>query len=229
MKEIITDLDKIKYLGQKNENENLEFRSILKSKDYKEIDKIVHRLYKTISEKIDCTKCGNCCKEQCSTITNKEIERLSNYLKISTNDFEKQYIKIDEDGDKIFAHFPCKFLKDNQCEVYELRPEACKSYPHLHKNEFTSRLFGVVNNYSICPIVYNVYEALKDEVKVDDIGLCGYFDDNGNEINMDLIKKPGICSICKKDNNQEEEILCNLNRFDQRNDSEFKCFAFEEL
>lgn len=165
MKELITDLEKIKNLGQKNEDENFEFRSILKTKDYNKIDTIVHRLYKTISEKIDCTKCGNCCKEQCLTITKNEIKRLSEHLKISISEFEKQFIKIDEDGDKIFAHNPCKFLKNNQCDIYELRPETCKSYPHLHKKEFITRLFGVINNYSICPIVYNVYEVLKDELK----------------------------------------------------------------
>lgn len=56
----------------------------------------------------------------------------------------------------------------------------------------------------------------------------GYFDDDGNEINMDLIKKPGLCLICNKYNNPHEEILCNLNRLDQREEKEFKCFAFEK-
>jgi hypothetical protein len=59
--------------------------------------------------------------------------------------------------------------------------------------------------------------------------LNGYFDDDGTEINMDLIKKPGLCLICKKDNDPHEEIPCNLNRFDQRNETDFKCFAFEKL
>lgn len=57
----------------------------------------------------------------------------------------------------------------------------------------------------------------------------GYYDDEGNKINMDLIKKPGLCLICKKDSDPHEEILCNLNRFDQRNKTEFKCFAFEKI
>ena len=57
----------------------------------------------------------------------------------------------------------------------------------------------------------------------------GYFDDDGNEINIDLIKKPAICCICKKDDNPNEEILCNLNRLDQINDADFKCFSFEKF
>ncbi|GBD88729.1 hypothetical protein BMS3Abin03_02670 [bacterium BMS3Abin03] len=55
----------------------------------------------------------------------------------------------------------------------------------------------------------------------------GYYDDDGNKLNPDLIPKPGLCLICKLDDNPNEEILCNLNRLDQRDEDEFKCGAFE--
>ena len=48
---------------------------------------------------------------------------------------------------------------------YEVRPEDCRSYPHIWKNGFATRLMGVLNNYSICSIVFNVYEQLKSEFK----------------------------------------------------------------
>jgi len=56
-----------------------------------------------------------------------------------------------------------------------------------------------------------------------------YFDDDGNELNPDLIPKPALCISCAKDNNSdpEEEILCNLNRLDQQDEQEFRCFACE--
>jgi len=44
------------------------------------------------------------------------------------------------------------------------RPRACRSYPHLHKDHFRSRLIGVSGNYSIRPIVFNVYERLKADL-----------------------------------------------------------------
>ena len=57
----------------------------------------------------------------------------------------------------------------------------------------------------------------------------GYYDDDGNKINLDLFSKPGLCLICKKnDCPGEEELLCNLNRLDQRNSKEFICHAFEK-
>jgi hypothetical protein len=56
-----------------------------------------------------------------------------------------------------------------------------------------------------------------------------FFDDDGTEINPDLIPKPDLCLICKKQDDSKEEIFCSLNRIDQRNDNEFKCFAFENI
>jgi hypothetical protein len=58
----------------------------------------------------------------------------------------------------------------------------------------------------------------------------GIYDDNGEKINSDLIPKPGLCLLCKKADtpDQIEDILCIMNRFDQRNKSEFRCGAFEQ-
>jgi hypothetical protein len=55
-----------------------------------------------------------------------------------------------------------------------------------------------------------------------------YYDDDGNEMNPDLVRKPALCVSCAKDEEPgEQQVLCNLNRLDQRDDSEFKCHAFE--
>jgi len=55
----------------------------------------------------------------------------------------------------------------------------------------------------------------------------GYFDDDGNKLNPDLIPKPDLCLSCTKNEDPNEEILCNLNRLDQDADSEFICFAYQ--
>ena len=55
-----------------------------------------------------------------------------------------------------------------------------------------------------------------------------YFDDDGTEINPDLIPKPDLCVSCKKDGKSgEEQILCNLIRADQHGDSQFHCESYE--
>jgi hypothetical protein len=57
----------------------------------------------------------------------------------------------------------------------------------------------------------------------------GYFDHDGNQLNPELIPKPGLCLTCKKDSDPNEEILCNLNRLDQRNQDKFVCYAYEKI
>jgi hypothetical protein len=56
-----------------------------------------------------------------------------------------------------------------------------------------------------------------------------YLDDDGNELNPDLIPKPALCISCAKDDDpdEEEQILCNLNRLDQQDEPEFECFSYE--
>ena len=55
-----------------------------------------------------------------------------------------------------------------------------------------------------------------------------YFDDDGTEINSDLVPKPDLCVSCKRDGKSgEEEILCNLTRADQQGEEEFRCEVHE--
>lgn len=56
-----------------------------------------------------------------------------------------------------------------------------------------------------------------------------YFDDDGTEVNPNLFPKPHLCLSCKKNDDQNEELVCNLTRLDQRDEPEFKCFAYEIL
>ena len=56
-----------------------------------------------------------------------------------------------------------------------------------------------------------------------------YFDDDGTEVNPNLLPKPPLCIRCIKDSDPNEELLCNLNRLDQRNEAEFKCYAYESI
>jgi len=62
--------------------------------------------------------------------------------------------------------------------------------------------------------------------QMDHSQIHGFFDDDGYEINADLIKKPSLCLTCANYDNPNEELLCNMNRYDQKNDEEFKCFAY---
>ena len=158
------NLEVIKQRAQENEDENFEFRSFLKGWDFDEVDWIVHRLHNEIVPQIDCTQCGNCCGVLRPSVSDKEIDRLSVIDGISRQDFEMKYVaKEDSEDINYLKDMPCKYLRNKKCTIYAHRPEDCRSYPHTHKDKFVSRLLGVIDNYEICPIVYNLYERLKIE------------------------------------------------------------------
>jgi len=74
-------------------------------------------------------------------------------------------------------------------------------------------------------------ESIKDRRHIDEIHpseISGFFDDDGYEINTDLIKKPSLCITCINDDNPNEEMFCNMTRYDQKDDKEFKCFAYKK-
>lgn len=164
--ELETDLKKIMILAEEKEFENWKFRTFLKECDIpsKELDSIVHDLFKQVSVEIDCKECSNCCKEVTMVLDNKDIDKFAKGLKLTGTQFTEKYLIKDEEGDIIFNKKPCPFLNKTICSYYDYCPKDCKSYPNLHKNDFISRLIGVIENYSICPIIFNVYELLKMEV-----------------------------------------------------------------
>jgi Fe-S-cluster containining protein len=165
---IETDLKYIEEIAAEGEDENWEFRTFLKQLDMatEEIDAIVHQITDEVTSQIDCTKCANCCKQIRPVLDKDDISEFALGFKMSVSQVKEKYLgPADDDPSKyMFNELPCPILKDNLCTNYECRPKDCRSYPNLHKEDFVSRLWGVVENYSVCPIVFNVYERLKAEL-----------------------------------------------------------------
>lgn len=161
------DPARIRQLARERDEENWRFRSFLKQSDMdiEEMDAIVHRIHEEVAGRIDCTECGNCCRRVLPFLSKTDTERLASGLGISVGELADRHFEYNEEEEAFtFNRRPCPFLADDRCSVYEFRPDECRSYPHLHKDEFVFRLMGVVFNYEICPIVFNVYERLKEEL-----------------------------------------------------------------
>ncbi len=171
-----TDPKRIEKLAREKEDANWAFRCFLKACDLsiEELDSVVHELYKDVSRQIDCRQCANCCKVVGPLLKARDIKRLATHLGLSVEKFMGEYLEKDEEGEgHFFKSTPCPFLDGNLCIVYPQRPDDCRSYPHLHKHEFVFRLNQAYSNCSVCPIVYNVYESLKRELK--HRGVASYF------------------------------------------------------
>lgn len=163
-----TNLAKIEKLAKQKDKENWDFRTHLKGCDLRprEIDAIVHRLHAYVASKIDCRKCGNCCRELSAALEAPDIKRMARAEHLTPAEFERKYLdKTEEKGRFVVRQKPCPFLSGNVCRHYDVRPKSCAEFPFLHKRDFTTRSIMVLWNLPLCPIVYNVYEFLKQEVR----------------------------------------------------------------
>lgn len=59
----------------------------------------------------------------------------------------------------------------------------------------------------------------------------GFYNDDGTKIDPDSVPVPSLCIICRKHqiDDWDENLLCLMNRNDQRNETDFKCGAFEKI
>ena len=92
--------------------------------------------------RFECQGSGNCCVSRGSYgfvyLSNKDIKKLSNGLKITKNKFLKNYCDK-TDG---YIHLKelkknkgdCIFLKDKRCTVYKSRPIQCRTWPFWPEN-----------------------------------------------------------------------------------------------
>lgn len=147
------------------EDENYNFRIFLKNKDPEMVDRKMLPIGKYFTENIDCTACGNCCKNIMISVNDAEVKNIATALQQDFRICKNTYFEHSNESDAILINaIPCHFLTENKCTVYENRPSACASFPHVHLPHFTSRLFSMVDGYGICPIIYHSMEALKKEL-----------------------------------------------------------------
>lgn len=157
--------DELKQLPQQakaKQAENKKFFAKIKKKPPKDLDVVMQNLHDTVFEKTDCLSCANCCKTTGPLFTDKDIERIAKHFKLKPQQFTDTYLKIDEDGDFVLQSVPCTFLgEDNYCSIYEVRPKACREYPHTDRKKFHQITNLTLNNTAICPAAFQIVEAMK--------------------------------------------------------------------
>lgn len=137
----------------------------LKKKKPRNLDQVVHELHEEAFSKIDCLKCANCCKTTSPIFRDVDITRISKKLKLSTTDFQSQYLKIDDDKDWVLKQSPCTFLNDdNTCFIYDIRPQACREYPHTDRKRMVQILDLTEKNALICPAVADISSKMLEKI-----------------------------------------------------------------
>ncbi|AQX04235.1 Fe-S-oxidoreductase [Elizabethkingia meningoseptica] len=142
--------------------EHKKFLETLKKKPPKNLDYVVQETHDEVFEEIDCLQCANCCKTTGPLFTEKDIERIAKHLRLKPSEFEAKFLRVDEDQDKILQNLPCFFLMDdNKCSIYEVRPKACREYPHTDRKKIYQINHLTLKNTMICPAAYTFVEKIK--------------------------------------------------------------------
>ena len=160
-----TNLSKIQQLASVREDENYRFRRFLKSRESNKVDKIVHRLHDELTLQIDCTLCGNCCCRLKPELYQEDIAVLARLENMTPEAYQEKYCEEAEFKERYLKTIPCRYLEDKKCCIYKNRPEKCRTFPYTNKEGFISRLYSMIEFYEICPIVFNLMEGLKNELR----------------------------------------------------------------
>ena len=139
-------------------------KRMLKNLKKKNSDTLFQNHHYKVFEEIDCLACANCCITTGPLILERDIDRISKSLRMKPVLFIKKYLRRDEDNDWVFKTMPCPFLdKDNYCLIYDVRPKACKEYPHTDSKNI-HQLFGkTLINSTICPAVAMILERTRED------------------------------------------------------------------
>ncbi|HEN2441777.1 TPA: YkgJ family cysteine cluster protein [Streptococcus agalactiae] len=129
------NIEKYKDLALQKQGEHRKFLASLKKKAPKNLDKIVQQIHQEVFQEIDCTA------------------------------FEDLFLEVDEDGDKVFKAMPCPFLgDDNLCSIYDVRPKACREFPHTDRKKIYQINNLTIKNTLTCPAAYLFVEKLKSRI-----------------------------------------------------------------
>ncbi|WP_242094890.1 YkgJ family cysteine cluster protein [Aestuariivivens sediminicola] len=153
-------------LAKDKHNENKKFFRRLKMKPPRNLDYMMQELHDAEFNKTSCLECANCCKTTGPLFTDKDIERIAKFLKLKPFQFIEHYLKVDEDKDYVLQSVPCSFLgADNYCSIYDVRPKACREFPHTDRKKFHQISNLTLKNVAICPAAFNIVEAMKKAIK----------------------------------------------------------------
>ena len=159
-------LKQLTKLSKETMPETLKYFKMLKKRTPKNLDLVMKNLHEEEFKKTDCLSCGNCCKTTSPIFIEKDIQRISKYLKIKEHVFIDKYLVRDQDDFMVLKTAPCSFFdeSDNSCFIYNVRPKACSEYPHTDRKKFIQITDLTAANTEVCPAAFSIIEKLKKHI-----------------------------------------------------------------
>lgn len=154
-------------LAKDKHNENKKYFDKLKKKPPKNLDYLMQDLHDDEFKRTDCLQCANCCKTTGPLFTLADVERIAKHFRLKPQQFIDQYLRIDEDNDYVLQSLPCTFLDaENYCTIYDVRPKACREFPHTDRKKFQQIANLTLKNVAICPAAFRIVEEMKKKIPV---------------------------------------------------------------
>lgn len=145
---------------------NAENRAIVKRlrrKRGKALDNAADEAHEEVFSKLDCLDCAGCCSGIPPIVNKTDVGRISKKFGMKPVEFEEQYLTEDEDGDTVMNTSPCPFLlDDHKCMIYDIRPKACRQFPHTDEMSFSKNIKLHAMNAKICPGVFHILRKLDE-------------------------------------------------------------------
>lgn len=160
------DIDNFNKKVLKKKKEHRRFFAKLKSVNPKKLDQYIHPIHDEVFSCTDCLKCANCCNTTSPIFTDRDIARIAKHLRIKPSILTEKHLKLDEDKEYVLKTTPCTFLgDDNRCSIYDVRPKACREYPHTDRVKQSQILHLTQKNVEVCPAVFDIVDKLKAAIR----------------------------------------------------------------
>ncbi len=158
--------EKLSMLARAARQEHASLLKRLSVGDPRKLDEQVHDLHEKVFDEINCLECANCCRSLGPRVTDADVQRIAAFQRIKPSVFVERYLVVDEDGDFVFRSMPCPFLgSDNYCAIYDVRPKACREYPHTDRRRVYQVFSLMLKNSPVCPAVFEILERLRKDIK----------------------------------------------------------------
>jgi Fe-S-cluster containining protein len=112
--------------------------------------------------RIDCRRCGNCCRNYGPRFRESDIKAICKSAGLDRREFADAYLEPDSDGTGYqLRKLPCPFqAADNSCSEYEHRTLSCRQFPHTSGGGIQKKLAGLALDSLVCPAAYLICERI---------------------------------------------------------------------
>ena len=91
------DINSLPERAKKVEKETKTFIKSIKKNRHRELDDTIHAIHQEVFDSINCLDCGNCCRTLGPRITDRDIERIAQALRIKPHEVVQRHLQIDEE------------------------------------------------------------------------------------------------------------------------------------